>query len=148
MLLILTTLALSLAIEPDVDSTFYQLDDEPARVGYPSAENPVWDCGNAGGQIAINRCYHDRSQAAEVQMEAAHDAFLGHFIPEGEEVEPPIVEDQQEAQAAFLTYREIHCTTLSYSQGGGSATDMVLYKCMSELTEMRARHLINLVELF
>ncbi|MFZ1741706.1 MAG: lysozyme inhibitor LprI family protein [Pontixanthobacter sp.] len=145
--LFLTTLVLGISGGSPEGATQYEAADEP-QTGWPSETRPHWNCGIAGGQQAINRCYRERAEAAEVQMEAAYDGFARHFIPDGEEVEPPIVEDQQEAQAAFVTYREIHCADLSYSQGGGSATDMVLYSCRAELTELRAQHLINLVELF
>lgn len=120
----------------------------PFKTPWPTEVDPSWNCGLAGGQIAMNRCFRERNEAAEVELEAAYAAFVTHFIPPDEEIEPPIVEEQQEAQAAFVRYRDLHCNTLVASQGGGSATDMVLFRCLAELNEMRAQQLKDLIGLY
>jgi uncharacterized protein YecT (DUF1311 family) len=119
-----------------------------ASLSLPAAAQEV-DCASAMVQADLNACAYQDWEAADAQLNAAYQRALAVVrdwdanLPEDERGGARAL---QEAQRAWITFRDRACEAEGYAFKGGSAEPLLVYGCMRRLTEERTAHLTGLVE--
>jgi len=117
-------------------------------VGLPVAAQEV-SCVDAQSQADMTACAEQDWQA---QDEALNEAY-GHAMRAMKALDAALPKAEQgaatalkQAQRAWITYRDAACLAEGYTMHGGSAEPMVVYGCMSRLTEERTNGLYLLTD--
>ena len=121
-----------------------------ASLALPAAAQEV-DCASAMVQADLNACAYQDWEAADAQLNAAYQRALAVVrdwdanLPEDERGGARAL---QEAQRAWITFRDKACEAEGYAMKGGSAEPLLVYGCMRQLTEDRSAHLAAMVEAY
>ncbi len=116
----------------------------------PAAAQEV-DCANAMAQQDLNQCAYAEWEAADADLNAAYDAAMALLrdwdanLPADEQGGAAALKD---AQRAWITFRDRGCEAEGFAMRGGSAEPLLVYGCMRQVTEDRARQLWALVEAY
>ncbi|MEZ5797491.1 MAG: lysozyme inhibitor LprI family protein [Paracoccaceae bacterium] len=119
-------------------------------VAGPAAAQEV-DCANAMAQAELNQCAYQDWQQQDAALNAAYGravALLKEWdagLPEAERGGRAAL---QEAQRAWIIFRDKACEAEGYAMHGGSAEPLLVYGCMARLTEDRTRQLTEMVEAY
>ena len=106
------------------------------------------DCATAEAQQDLNQCAELDWQAAD---EALNDAYK-RAMAEMKDMDANMPEDLQgaadalrEAQRAWIPYRDANCTLAGFPMRGGSAEPLLVYGCMTQMTEDRTAELLDML---
>ncbi len=109
------------------------------------------DCANfeALDQSTMNECAYKDWEAADVALNEAYNAVVV-MVKEWDtglsEGEASTAETLKEAQLAWITFRDKACEAEGFAMRGGSAEPLLVYGCMTQLTEERTNHLRTMIE--
>lgn len=107
------------------------------------------DCRNPVTQADMNGCAHSEWQMQDAWLNSAYgDAMklMKDWDADLPEDEQGAADKLREAQRAWITYRDAACAAEGYAMRGGSAEMLLVYGCMTRLTEARAADLQNLYD--
>lgn len=105
------------------------------------------DCTDPQTQTAMNRCAQRSYQSADAELETVWEETLAYIQAQDEgggidvDVRPTGEAKLVEAQHAWRTYREAHCTVRGYEARGGSMESMLYFGCMAFETRQRIEEL-------
>lgn len=94
------------------------------------------DCETAWSTLAINQCLYQDLVTAEKQMQH----YLAKSLEHNSE-EPLAVASIQNAQEAWLAFRDKHCDAVYEIWRGGSISTAKSLSCKLQLTQQRTRGL-------
>ena len=97
------------------------------------------DCANATTQGAMNACAARDRAAADTELDAAFEALQDRVSDEGRDA-------LDEAQRAWIAYRDAQCAFESAGTAGGSVHPMIVATCRAELTRARTERLVRQLE--
>lgn len=115
---------------------------------------PPLDCENAMTQAAMNQCAHQEYQAADAQLNvqwqvtAAAMKLRDQNFASDSDMRKGYFSTLQEAQRAWITYRDAHCRSEGYFARGGSMEPMLVSFCLANVTIARTRQLKQLAETY
>lgn len=116
----------------------------------PAAAQEV-DCANAMAQQELNQCAYADWEAADADLNEAYAEAMALLqdwdanLPANEQGGAAAL---REAQRAWITFRDKACEAEGYAMKGGSAEPLLVYGCMRQVTEDRARQLWAMVEAY
>ncbi len=115
--------------------------------GMPLAQ----DCAEAMDQATLNACAYADWEAADADLNEAYAQAIA--LLKGWDANLPADEQGgaaalREAQRAWITFRDKACEAEGYAMKGGSAEPLLVYGCMRQVTEDRARQLWAMVEAY
>jgi uncharacterized protein YecT (DUF1311 family) len=107
-----------------------------------------FDCENAMAQQEMNACAYQAWEAADADLNAAYKLAMAEM----KDMDANMPEDQQgadealrAAQRAWIAYRDANCVVAGFPMRGGSAEPLLVYGCMSSMTETRTAELLELL---
>lgn len=114
----------------------------------PAAAQEV-DCANAMAQAEMNMCSYQEWQAADAGLNAAYKeamALLKQWDADLPKDEQGAATALQEAQRAWITYRDNACEAEGFAMHGGTAEPLLVNGCLTVLTNERTAHLRGLID--
>jgi uncharacterized protein YecT (DUF1311 family) len=113
-----------------------------------SAQEPPLDCRDPQTQQDMNQCAARDFEQADRALNDVWPQVVAYVRAqdEGEDDGRPSGESRlREAQRAWLTFRDAHCTVDSYAMRGGSAEPLLYDGCRARITEDRTAQLRALI---
>jgi uncharacterized protein YecT (DUF1311 family) len=121
-----------------------------ASLTFPATAQEI-DCQNAVTQTEMSQCAYDDWEIADAKLNLAYKRAMQLL----KEWDADLPEDEkggaaalQEAQRAWITFRDKACEVEGYAMKGGSAEPLLVYGCMRQLTEDRSAQLNGLVDAY
>lgn len=117
----------------------------------PAAGAQEVDCENAMAQVDMTFCAGQEYEVADAALNAAYKqarAAMKAIDADLPEDERGAERSLQEAQRAWIVYRDAACAAEGYLMHGGSAEPMVVYGCLATLARVRTQDLLYLAEPF
>ena len=119
-----------------------------AMLAAAQGENEI-DCANAMAQIEMNICAGRAFERADAELntlwrEVIANARANDHSGENGRMEGDDRTEEgtlREAQRAWVTFRDAHCTWEGFSERGGSMEPMVVEECRTRLTRARIAEL-------
>jgi uncharacterized protein YecT (DUF1311 family) len=107
------------------------------------------DCANAMAQIEMNICAGRAFERADAELNTLWREVISHARDNDRSGENGAMEGDdrteegtlREAQRAWVTFRDAHCTWEGFSERGGSMEPMVYEECRERLTRARIAEL-------
>lgn len=96
------------------------------------------DCNNAITQTDMNSCSAKDFEIAQLELEFVYKKAHAEFQKKDE------IELFEEAHAAWVAYRDAHCTFSANQYDGGTIKPLIHATCMENLTKERTWHIVNL----
>ncbi len=111
-----------------------------------SAAQDAPDCRNPMTQADMNACAALEFAAADAQLNAAWPGALAYARAQDRDNvatdnRPGAARRLLEAQRAWITFRDAHCTVESYQARGGSMEPLLYNSCRAHLTRQRVAQL-------
>jgi uncharacterized protein YecT (DUF1311 family) len=109
------------------------------------------DCANAMAQQDLNQCAYQDWEVADADLNDAYQIAMQLLkdwdasLPADEKGGAAALQD---AQRAWITFRDKACEAEGFAMKGGSAEPLLVYGCMRQLTEERTGHLTAMVEAY
>ena len=107
------------------------------------------DCAKAEAQLDLNLCAEQEWKEADVALNSAYKAARALM----QQIDADLPEEERGAEAklrdgqrAWVTFRDANCAAEGYLMHGGSAEPMVIFGCLTRLTQTRTNDLQLLVE--
>ncbi|MBX3561107.1 MAG: DUF1311 domain-containing protein [Sphingomonas sp.] len=111
-----------------------------------SAAQAAPDCRNPVTQADMNRCAALEFAASDAQLNAAWPGVLAYA--RAQDQANRTTDNRQgaaarllQAQRAWITFRDAHCTVESYQARGGSMEPLLYNTCRAHLTRQRVAQL-------
>ena len=109
-------------------------------------DTPAPDCRTPITQLDMNLCAAIDFDAADAQLNAAWPGVLAHARAQDRDAlpgdrRPGVAVRLLEAQRAWITFRDAHCTVESYQARGGSMEPLLYNGCRAHLTRQRVAQL-------
>jgi uncharacterized protein YecT (DUF1311 family) len=109
------------------------------------------DCAAAMDQATLNQCAYQDWQAADADLNAAYRQALALLQAWDADLPDDLrggATALKEAQRAWITFRDKACEAEGFAMRGGSAEPLLIYGCMRQVTEDRARQLWAMVDAY
>ena len=108
------------------------------------------DCSHADTTMEINECLSAVQRRAEVVLTAVYARAIASARESDAELDRS--HDKRigyrdalvKAERAWITYRDAHCVSMSYTMRGGSGEGTAAGACRLDLTELRIKQLREL----
>jgi uncharacterized protein YecT (DUF1311 family) len=117
------------------------------------ADGPQWNCEDPQAQQEMNHCAHQDYLKADAALNAQWKKAAAVMKQRDAgwdsdwDRRAAYFDTLLEAQRAWITYRDTHCTSEGYHFRGGSLERLLVAMCKTGLTEERTKQLRGLVEL-
>ncbi|WP_367717167.1 lysozyme inhibitor LprI family protein [Nitratireductor sp. GISD-1A_MAKvit] len=111
----------------------------PLWLAGAAAQEP--DCGSPQTQLDMTQCASEDYRIADAELNARYGAVMRRY--ESNEEGRRMLQD---AQRAWIRFRDAECALATLSVRGGSIEPMIRAQCLQELTETRARQLEELAQ--
>jgi uncharacterized protein YecT (DUF1311 family) len=102
------------------------------------------DCADAANQMEMNMCAAREFETADAQLNALWARVVaeqrGETIPTGDR-RPSALVVLRNAQRAWISFRDNHCTWEGYEARGGTMEPMLYGLCRARLTRERIEQL-------
>lgn len=109
------------------------------------------DCANAITQMDLNICQQRDWEAADTRLNDVYADVIA-VLRESDAAYPldgPSEEDRlRNAQRAWIAFRDADCDAAGFPMRGGSAEPLLIYGCMSRMTEDRITELTLRIQQF
>ena len=96
-------------------------------------------CGGANTQLEMNQCYGERYKAADKELNEAYRKLLTNLDSQHKL-------KVQEAQRAWIKFRDQHCEATTFISVGGSIHTLELVICRDSLTRQRTEQLTTMLK--
>ena len=117
----------------------------------PAAQAESADCAAAMDQSSLNQCAYDLWQVQDAALNAAYstaNALMKQVDADLPESQRGAHKALQDAQRAWIVFRDQTCTAEGYAMHGGNAEPLLVYGCKAQLSEQRALQLTQMIETF
>lgn len=110
-----------------------------------------WSCTDSDDmpQQGMNYCALLDFQKADAELNAAWKDTFPKIKAHDQEVDEDLKgwgKNTLDAQRAWITYRDAHCTSEGFKFRGGSMERLIYNSCRANLTRQRTRQIRNLME--
>ena len=92
-------------------------------------------CGDAKTQLEMNQCYGELYKAADKELNESYHKLLTKLASRHKV-------KVQEAQRAWIKFRDQHCEAATFLSVGGSIHNLEVVICRESLTRQRSEQLI------
>lgn len=112
------------------------------------------ECGDTIFQRELNACAEQHLEAANATLETVYKTALARtkaidVAAIADDMRAPGAETSlRRAQAAWIDYRESHCSLIASPSRGGSMEPMVISACKTDLAAARTRELQDMLDDF
>jgi uncharacterized protein YecT (DUF1311 family) len=109
-----------------------------------SVQAQAADCDDAMTQMEMNDCAAEEFAAADADLNAAYQearAAMQQIDRNLDASQRGAESALRAAQRAWISFRDAACAAEGFQMRGGSAEPLVIYGCLSRLSEQRAQDL-------
>lgn len=109
----------------------------------------IADCTKVQTQMEITQCTYQEWQAADAELNIAYQSAMANMRQMDNDLPEHLkgaAEALQEAQRAWIPYRDKACQSYGFQARGGTMEPMLVNICFTELTQQRTKELKELTE--
>ncbi|MES0812530.1 lysozyme inhibitor LprI family protein [Roseibium sp. SCPC15] len=107
------------------------------------------DCSNVATQMEITQCTYQEWQAADAELNTVYKSAMANMRTLDSDLSEHLkgaANALQEAQRAWLPYRDKACQSYGFLARGGTMEPMLVNICLTKLTQQRVKELKELAE--
>jgi uncharacterized protein YecT (DUF1311 family) len=120
-----------------------------AIIAFPASAQSNIDCGYPLNQMEMTYCAEQSWKAADVELNAAYKTAMSRMKETDSYLDDAMkgaADALRDAQRAWIPYRDKACKSHGFLARGGSMEPMLIYGCLSILTQKRTDELKELAE--
>ncbi|MEM9634719.1 MAG: lysozyme inhibitor LprI family protein [Pseudomonadota bacterium] len=107
------------------------------------------NCDNAATQMEMTQCAYQDWQAADAELNAVYKSSMANMRTMDSDLSEHLkgaAEALQDAQRAWIPYRDKACQSYGFLARGGTMEPMLVNVCLTQLTQQRVKELKELAE--
>ncbi|MES0884827.1 lysozyme inhibitor LprI family protein [Roseibium sp. SCP14] len=107
------------------------------------------DCSNAATQMEITQCAYQEWQATDAELNTVYKSAMTNMRALDSDLSEHLkgaADALQDAQRAWLPYRDKACQSYGFLARGGTMEPMLVNICLAQLTRQRVKELKEIAE--